>query len=450
MKARLLTWAENLRQSFWVVPGSMAVVAVLLAFGTAWLDRKHLKEVDSEFWWLFTAGPDGARALLSTIAGSTITVAGVVFSITIVALSLASQQYGPRLLRNFMKDRGTQMTLGTFTSVFLYSIIVLRTVRGDAFSLNVPHISVTVAIALSILALGVLIYFVHHVSSSIQADVIIARVGAELDSSILELVKADDDENGGELPNSPEREWATVRATHDAYIQAVDHDSIVEEAGRRDAYVELCRAPGSYVFCGAPLMKVSPPHEAEDAEWVRDNIAVGNVRTPTQDVRFSLHLLVEMALRALSPSLNDPFTAISCIDRMSAALAQAGSFRMRKGVWRDGEGTARLSIPPVGFEDLVVDAYTQIRQSSTGIHAVAVHLLESISEVIVVVVDPLHRRVLVEEARKVIEDQDLDGMVPADRRRLELAWAAVNRAAAKVQEEGEGSPDPSPSLLTSR
>ncbi|MFN2238303.1 MAG: DUF2254 domain-containing protein [Thermoanaerobaculia bacterium] len=436
MKARLLTWAENLRQSFWVVPGSMTVAAALLAFGTSWLDRKHLEEVNSEFWWLFTAGPDGARTLLSTIAGSTITVAGVVFSITIVALSLASQQYGPRLLRNFMKDRGTQMTLGTFTSVFLYSIIVLRTVSADNFSLNVPHISVTVAIALSILALGVFIYFVHHVSSSIQADVIIARVGAELDSSILELVKAEDDENGGELPQSPERAWATVRATRDAYIQAVDHETIVEEAARRDAYVELCRAPGSFVFCGAPLMKVSPPPEVGDQDWVRDNIALGSVRTPTQDVRFSLHLLVEMALRALSPSLNDPFTAIACIDRLSAALAQAGAFQIRKGVWRDSEGTARLAIPPVDFEDLVVDAYTQIRQSSSGIHAVSVHLLESIAEVLVVVVDPLRRAILVEEARKVIEGQNLDAMIAADRRRLELAWAAVTRTAAKEREEG--------------
>lgn len=444
MKARLLTWAEHLSQSFWAVPGTMAVMAALMALGTSWLDRKLFEEVDSQFWWLFTAGPDGARAVLSTIAGSTITVAGVVFSITIVALSLASQQYGPRLLRNFMKDRGTQMTLGTFTSVFLYSIIILRTVRGDNFSLNVPHISVTVAIALSILALGVLIYFVHHVSSSIQADVIIARVGAELESSILELVKAGHDENGGELPDSPEREWAAVLATRDAYIQAVDHDSIVKQAGRRDAYVEMCRAPGSFVFCGAPMMKVSPPHEVEDEEWVRNSIALGSVRTPSQDVRFSLNLLVEMALRALSPSLNDPFTAIACIDRLSAGLAHAGAFPIKKGVWRDSEGTARLAIPPVDFQDLVEGAYTQIRQSSTGIHAVTIHLLESISEVLVVVVDPIRRTILLEEARKVIEGQALDAMVSADRRRLELAWAAVTRAGAKEQEEGKGSPDPSP------
>jgi len=444
MKARLLTWAEHLRQSFWVVPGSMAVAAALMALGTSWFDRKHLDKVDSEFWWIFTAGPDGARAVLSTIAGSTITVAGVVFSITIVALSLASQQYGPRLLRNFMKDRGTQMTLGTFTSVFLYSIIILRTVRGDDFSLNVPHISVTIAIALSIVALGVLIYFVHHVSSSIQADVIIARVGAELESSVLELLKAAEDENGKGLPHSPEREWAIALATRDAYVQAVDHDSIVKEAVRRNAYVELCRAPGSFVFCGAPLLRVSPPQELENEDWVRDSIALGSVRTPTQDARFSLHLLVEMALRALSPSLNDPYTAIACIDRLSSALAHLGSSPIRKGVWRDAEGTARLAIPPVDYEDLVEGAYTQIRQSAVGSHAVSVHLLESIAEVILLVDDPARRKILLEEARNVIEGQDLNAMVPADRRRLEVAWADVIRAAAGEQEKGRESVDPSP------
>jgi uncharacterized membrane protein len=444
MKARLLTWTEGLRQSFWFVPGTMAVITALMAFGTSWLDRRHFEELDSDFWWLFSAGPEGARAVLSTIAGSTITVAGVVFSITIVALSLASQQYGPRLLRNFMKDRGTQMTLGTFTSVFLYSIIILRTVRGDDFSLNVPHVSVTIAIALSILALGVLIYFVHHVSSSIQADVIIARVGAELEAAIGELVKAGDDEDGGALPRSEEREWTTVPATGDAYLQAVDHDSIVEAAGKRDAYVEMCAVPGSFVFCGAPLLRVSPPQKPEDEEWLRESIAFGDVRTPTQDARFSLHLLVEMALRALSSSLNDPFTAMACIDRLSAALAHAGAFPVRKGVWRDSEGTARLAIPPIDFQDLVEGAYTQIRQSSTGTLAVSIHLLESIEEVIAVVKDPLRREILVEEARKVIEGQALDAMVAADRRRLESAWAAVVTAAAREREEGRESADPSP------
>lgn len=444
MKARLLTWAEKLRQSFWFVPGSMSLIALMMAFGTSWLDRKLLEEVDSQFWWLFTAGPDGARAVLSTIAGSTITVAGVVFSITIVALSLASQQYGPRLLRNFMEDRGTQMTLGTFTSVFLYSIIVLRTVRGDEFSLNVPHISVTVAVALSTLALGVLIYFIHHVSASIQADVIIARIGAELESSIRELVKVGDERTGRELPDSPERSWVTVLSTRDGYIQAIDSGSIVKEAMRRDAYVELSRAPGSFVFCGAPLLRVSPPDALDDERWLRGNIALGSVRTPTQDVRFSLNLLVEMALRALSPSLNDPFTAIACIDRLSAALAHAGAFQIRKGVWWDREGTARLASPPVGFEDLVAGAYTQIRQSSTGIPAVAIHLLESISEVLMLVVDPVRREVLLDEARKVIEGQALDAMVPADRRRFELAWAAVTRAAAEGQKTGRDRPAPSP------
>jgi uncharacterized membrane protein len=438
MKARLLTWAEDLRQSFWFVPGTMAVITALVAFGTSWLDRNHVEEVDSEFWWLFTGGPEGARAVLSTIAGSTITVAGVVFSITVVALSLASQQYGPRLLRNFMKDRGTQMTLGTFTSVFLYSIIILRTVRGDDFSLNVPHISVTIAIALSILALGVLIYFVHHVSSSIQADVIVARVGAELEASIVELVKAGDDENGGELPHSEERQWTTVLASGDAYIQAVDHDSILREARERDAYVEVCMAPGSFVFCGAPLLKVSPPHSPEDEEWLRERIALGDVRTPTQDARFSLHLLVEMALRALSPSLNDPFTAMACIDRLSAAIAHAGAFPIRKGVWRDSEGTARLAIPPVDFQDLVEGAYTQIRQSSTGSLAVSLHLFESIERVLTLVKDPLGREILLAEARKVIEGLALDGMVAADRRRLEFAWAAVVTAAAREPVIGEG------------
>ena len=181
---RLRAAWETIRTTYWAVPSVMALTALALSVGMIQLDRTLTPKLLGTLSWVYTGGPEGARAVLSTIAGSMITVAGVTFSITIVALTLASQQFGPRLLRSFLRDLGNQIVLGTFVSTFVYCLLVLRTVRGNDDAQFVPHLAVTLGVVLAMLSLGVLIFFIHHVSTSIQASQIIASVAADLEASI--------------------------------------------------------------------------------------------------------------------------------------------------------------------------------------------------------------------------------------------------------------------------
>ncbi|HEY9737247.1 MAG TPA: DUF2254 domain-containing protein, partial [Trichocoleus sp.] len=176
---RLSKLKETLLTSYWFVPTVMAASAIALAFGLVALDRTTPQDLEG-LSWIYQGGADGARAVLSAIAGSMVTVAATAFSITIVALQLASSNYGPRLLRNFMQDRGNQVVLGTFIATFIYCLLVLRTIRGEDYQLFVPQVSVTVGVMLAILSIGVLIYFIHHASTIIQVSHIIAEVSHDL------------------------------------------------------------------------------------------------------------------------------------------------------------------------------------------------------------------------------------------------------------------------------
>ncbi|HYG76399.1 MAG TPA: DUF2254 domain-containing protein, partial [Planctomycetota bacterium] len=185
MRARLLHFGYILISSYWFVPTLMALLAFCLALGCLHLDAQWRDEEVLESGWTWSGGATSAQQLLGTIAGSMITVAGVVFSVTIVALTLASSQFGPRLLTTFMRDLGNQIVLGTFIATFLYCLMVLRSIRVDPP--YVAHISVTVALVLAVLSIAVLIYFIHHVPTSIQAERIIASVGRDLDETIEQL-----------------------------------------------------------------------------------------------------------------------------------------------------------------------------------------------------------------------------------------------------------------------
>lgn len=208
--SRLRALWEYLRGTYWAVPSAMAVAAAGLSFGAIQLDEFTTTTVLDRLSWVYTGGPEGARAVLSTIASSMITVAGVTFSITIVALTLASQQFGPRLLRNFLRDPGNQIVLGTFVSTFIYCLLVLRTVRGSDEEEFVPHLAVTLGVGLAMLSLGVLIYFIHHVATSIQAARIIANVAEDLEGAINQLFpdSVGEDASTADLPRRHRRRQA--------------------------------------------------------------------------------------------------------------------------------------------------------------------------------------------------------------------------------------------------
>ena len=373
MREWLRTTWEHLRSSYWFIPSLMAVASIVLALLTVRLDERFRDDALRQQGWIYSGGSEGARAVLSTIAGSIITVAGTTFSITIAALSLASAQFGPRLLRNFMRDTGNQVVLGTFTSTFLYCLLVLRTVRGLDENTYVPHISVTIGVALAVISLGVLIYFIHHIAESIQVGHLIDVVSRELQAAVSRIFPAGMAETGtDEEPTL--LEGTVVTAAQDGYLQTVDEDALISVAEESNGVLQLLRRPGDYIVRGMPLLVASVTIEEKYAHRARAAFTLGRVRTPHQDAVFAFLQLAEVAVRALSPGINDPFTAIMCIDRITSAMTQLAARSLPQRVRRDASGRVCIIADPYTFEDLVEAGYRHIREAAQGHWQVCRHL----------------------------------------------------------------------------
>lgn len=259
---------ESLHTSYWFIPTLMAISAVVLAFGMITVDHRLGEGLIKKLSWIYTGGPDGARAVLSTIAGSMIAVSGTVFSITVVALTLASSQFGPRLLRNFMQDTGNQIVLGTFIATFIYCLLILRTVRGDDYQIFIPQISVTVALILALLSIGVLIYFIHHAAESIQADVVIADVSNDLNDGIARLfpeklgrkITHQIEDHFSDLPVNFEEKTCLICSRQSGYIQLIDEDKLLKIAKSHDLIIQILHRPGYFIIKGKELVRVYPDY----------------------------------------------------------------------------------------------------------------------------------------------------------------------------------------------
>lgn len=428
--------AERVRYSYWFVPGLMVGAATALAFFMGWVDRNLGDGVVDEVGWLYTGGPEGARSLLSTVASSMITVAGVVFSITIVALTLAGSQFGPRLLRNFMRDRGNHITLGTFLATFVYCLLVTRAVRGGEAAEFVPNASVTMGVALALASLAVFIYFIHHAASSIQAPNVLASVASDLERSIRvlfpeELGEDTGEEEAGSLESRERRGATAVGAEASGYIQAIDDDAVMRLAEEHDLEVEIVRRPGDFVIADATIVRVAPPERCDESLTRRLQVAftIAEQRTVEQDVGFAFEQFVSVCLRALSPGINDPLTAIQCIERLGDGLAMMAGRKMPSG-WRlDATNRRRVLAHPITFVELLDATYGMIRPFACESADVAMRMLEMIECVAHHVRRPADRRALVMHAR-MIDRQAHDEVADAHdrvrvRRRFEAAMDAL-------------------------
>ncbi len=410
MRTRLLKLWDNLQSNFWFVPVMMAVAAILLASSSSAIDKMlPTSAVEAPGGWVYTGGAEGASAVLQTIAGSMITVAGVVFSLTLVALSLASSQFGPRLLRNFMRDRTTQVTLGTFIATFLYCLLILRTIRWDAEATFVPQFSVTLGVGLAIASLWVLIHFIHHVSVSIQADEIVARVGDDIEHGINRLFPQEIGEERpdavrDDLPALCKEAPVVVPAPDDGYIQIIDAEALMDLAKQEELVLRIERLPGQYVIEGSPLVSAWPAERVEEHLMHRIDSAfvVGTHRSTGQDLEFALYQLVEVALRALSPGINDPFTAVACVDRLASALCRLARRDMPSALRYDADGHLRVIAPIAGFRALLDAAFNQIRHSARTNAAVTQRLLEAIGLVATVALRRADRHALQRHAHYLI------------------------------------------------
>lgn len=399
---RIREVAERVRHSLWFIPALSVVIAVAVALGMLALSDQ-LDASGAHLPLIFGAGPDGARAMLGAIGGSVITVAATIFSITIVALQLTSSQFSPRVLRNFLRDRPNQLVLGVFIGTFTYCLLVLRSIRAEATDRPafVPNVAVTGALLLAFISIGMLIYFIHHVSVRIQVTSILASVASDTLHTIEAVAEW--------LGDHPERSWRSagssgavpaapptgaiaagsssgalpIAACRSGYLQFVDIGRLVRAAAEADGRLQLLVAPGSWVQRDAPVATFAGPDGA-DADRLRDEVnealSLAAERSMEQDPAFGIQQIVDIGVKALSPGVNDPTTAINALDRLLQILVAIGVAGDPPRAFADRDGRTRLDVPMPGLHELVGLALDQIRHYGAPTPAVALHIARVLSQ----------------------------------------------------------------------
>ncbi len=428
---------NNARSSFWFVP-SLAVVdgivtaLALIEADAVWGDR----------WlalWprLFGVGAEGARQMLATLAGSMMSLMGITFSMTLVALALASSQYTSRILRNFMKSRATQTTLGVFAGIFTYCLIVLRSIRGGDTGF-IPSGAVLFAFVLALAGVVVLIFFIHHIASSIQAVSIIASVAQETDAAVVrvfpQMQGRDSDGAKYEVDEQvlvplDERTWYPVPAQVSGYIQGVDEGVILELARNHRTIVRMERGVGAFAVQGAVLASLAltyPPDQGMIADLNRA-YSISRHRTIEWDPAFGIRQIVDIALKALSPGVNDTSTAVMCVDYLTAILARLSGRCYPPSNRYEGKALRVIASVPT-FEALLAEAFDQIRGSAAGNVAIIARLLGAIDTVGSLTVNPRHRRALDEQVQWIAELAGRTLPAPQDRARIERRLDHVREA----------------------
>ncbi|TCT03993.1 DUF2254 domain-containing protein [Aquabacter spiritensis] len=436
MKARIRKLFNDLGETFWVVPGLAVAAGILLALGLVHVDRTDSLTDGLRKTWLYDGGGTGARTLLGAIASSAIGVAGTVFSITIAALSLAAGQMGPRLLRNFTRDRGNQLTLGIFLGTFAYALMVLRSIRTQDEGEFVPHLALSAGLFLAMICVATLVYFVAHIASRINVDTVIDLVGEDLRAAIQRLTTKEPQ------PEAPDASiWSDGQVVCDprrGYLQELDTDGLADWAAERDAQILLLVRPGDHVFPGSPIAVVTPETEGAQ-EAVRAATALGSKRMSSADLEFAVRQLVEVAVRALSPGINDPYTALSVLDRLGAALCDIGPFHLRSGVVMR-QGKPVLVVRNVDYDGLADSMFHLIRQNARGSATVLVRQLEVLAAIASCETAP-HRLatlsrhaglVLADAERSVSNADDLDDVRNRYRRFIRTRRGEVLAASGRV------------------
>ncbi|MEZ5709336.1 MAG: DUF2254 domain-containing protein [Blastomonas sp.] len=376
MIARLRALWLSINASYWFFPALFSLAAALLAFLTVWLDRHGAAEWIGQYEWLEPARPGGASNILTVIAGSMIGVTSTVFSITIAAVAYASGNYGPRLLTNFMEDKGNQLSLATFISTFVYAVMILRVVRAEdekpvrelfdaASSLPgfVPQLSLLVATILMAISVAVLVYFLNHIPASIRINQVLQGIGERLLHDIGERYPEDGCEREPQKPVS----GMPVCADQTGFVTIIDFESLDDVAKEHHCVIALKIRTGDFVHPGMSLAEIKDATVNEElCRQLRDCFSVGSMRTATQDLEFLFDELVEIALRALSPGINDPFTAISALQWMGAATASLAGRALDRGPESQDYDPARVQVLDDDFAHFLRRGFGGARASAAA------------------------------------------------------------------------------------
>lgn len=357
----------------------------MLAIGLVYVDQRFALSNEGILRFFMVNSVDSARTILSTISGAMIGVAGTVFSVTLVALTLASSQLGPKLIKNFMYVRLNQVVLGSYIATYLYCLIVLISTRETNGANFIPSIAILVAILGTIINIILLIVFIHQIAVSIQADKIISDISEIISKQVTILFPekmGDEKDESTDLPDDKYKSEfihrISVKSSKDGYLQYIDSESMINVIIEFDALLEINFRPGNYIVKDTEIaaLYTNEVVEEERIEKVLLKFIIGKMKSSQQDIEFSIHQMVEIAVRALSPGVNDPYTAITCIDYLTSTMCYLARVKFPSKYRYDKNKKLRVIAKTFDFEGVLDASFNQIRQYSAGNTAVIIRLME--------------------------------------------------------------------------
>lgn len=423
---------NDLCSNFWFIPLLVVTLYIVVGIVLIGIDTTFKLEWMGKWPRLFGAGAEGARGMLSTIAGSMMSVVGITFSITIVILSLAASQYSSRVLRNFMSNHTTQFILGSFTGIFTYCLIVLRTIRSTSGDEFVPNLSVFFGVMLVVVGVGILIFFIHHIAVSIQASSIISSIAEESKKTIDHLYPElfDKQKREREKPAaSIDRNWFSVLSSKSGFIQDVDKDKLLSLAKDWKAVVKMEHGVGEFVVENAPLLSIAfeKKIDEEKIKSLLSAIIIGRYRTPEQDIAFGIRQLVDIALKALSPGINDTTTAVMCINYLTVILSSLIA-RNIPSIYCFDKKRLCLILKSYHFEDFISLAFDQIQSNATNNATVILTMLDAIETIASQTEDERRLQALFAQLQKIEQLPQKNLEIPYDRQSVDCKLREVKKS----------------------
>jgi uncharacterized membrane protein len=418
---------DLLKVSFWFAPVVMSLAAIMLAWAMYRLDALIPNELLQDSRLILTGTPSEMRSMLVGMGSTILTTAGVVFTLLTLPLSTVAAQYGSRLLRVFLGDRTTQLVLGMFVAAFVYCLAAALSILPVEVEPDGPQITATVGLFLMVGTFASLILLIQHISTMLQAPNIAAAAGAELREVV--LAEIPEQVMGGEgRMSGPETDpdylagkgGYPISVLQSGSIQYIDPQYLLTLAKEHNLVIRLLCKPGHFIKRNTAVALVWPADRINEGldQQIRQAYQIGNGRTPTQDVAYAVNQLVEMAVRAMSPAINDPFTAMTCLDHIGEGLALFIQQGEKLPYYYDNENQLRLILEPVTFTELLSGAFDMLRHASCDNACVLLHMLGVIDTIGQEAVMPGARQELHRHVNLILSEAQAGKIVDWDRERI--------------------------------